>query len=315
MTEPRGDSGRGEGRTAPWVAPEHRTGDVRCSLCGAVNSASAAFCRWCGTPLGRPTDPVLGTTTHRALEARHGNPLGSILGALLAVALVGVATWAFLGGGLTGGTEDARPSPSRAAVASLSPSPAPSAALSNVPSEMPPPPQTPSPAPPSAASMSPSATPTSPPAATGFTCDPASIRDSTSASWRLIRVRWGPRGPFDQLALVLEQRRSTSDRATVVSVESVPSADVTERFGLPPPSAGDRAIVVTFDGPVGLPSPIESEPALGIIKDLLVHEGTDGLVRAVVGVTGDGCHRLSAPAWSFGAAPQEVEVILDVREP
>lgn len=304
---------RGEkSQAAPWVAPEHRTGDVRCSLCGASNSRSAGFCRWCGTPLGRPTDPVLGTTTHRALTARHGNPLGSILGALLAVALVAVASWVFLGGGLAGGTGDARPSSSRFAGASLSGSPATSALPSNVPTELPPPP-TPSPAPPSAVLVSPSPAPTSPPTATDFTCDPASISDGTSAAWRLTRVRWGPRGPFDQLAFVLEQRRPTSDSPTLVSVESVPSTEVTGRFGLAAPSAGERAIVVTFDGPVGLPSPIESEPGLEVIEDLLVDEGTDGLVHAVVGVTGTGCHRLNAPGWAFGAAPQEVEVILDVR--
>ncbi len=150
---------------------------------------------------------------------------------------------------------------------------------------------------------------------TGFTCDPASITDATSAAWRLTRVRWGPRGPFDQLGSVLEQRRPTSDDSTLVSVESVASDEVTDRFGLPAPSAGERAVVVTFEGPVGLPSPIGSEPALEVIEDLLVDEGSDGLIHAVVGVTGSGCHRLSAPGWSFGAAPQEVEVIiLDVRE-
>lgn len=300
---------------ASWVAPEHRTGDVRCSLCGAANSTSAAFCRWCGTPLGRATDPVRGTTTRRVLEDRRGNPLGTILGSLLAVGLVGVATWAFLGGGLTNATGDARPSASRLADASPSEVPAPSAAFSNVPSAVPPAATSP-PAPPSAVlvSPSPSSAPASPSTATGFTCEPASITDGTSAAWRLTRVRWGPRGAFDQLAFVLEQRRPTSDSSTLVTVESLPSEDVTERYGLPAPSGGDRAIVVTFDGPVGLPTPIESEPALEVIEDLLVDEGSDGLVHAVVGVTGQGCHRLNAPGWAFGAAPQEVEVILDVRE-
>ncbi len=97
-----------------------------------------------------------------------------------------------------------------------------------------------------------------------------------------------------------------------VTVESMSGSEVTERYGLPAPSSGDRALVLSFEGPFQLPNEFDGDPDLEAIRDLNVVRD-DGAVRAVIGVSGDGCHRLSAAAWAFQSPPQEVEVILDVR--
>lgn len=98
-----------------------------------------------------------------------------------------------------------------------------------------------------------------------------------------------------------------------VTVESMPAGEVTERYGLPAPTSGDRAIVLSLEGPFQLRSELDGDPDLTSIQELSLAEGDDGVVRAVIGVTGEGCHRLGAPGWAFQSAPQEVEVILDVR--
>ncbi len=322
MTQSRPGRSRGaRGGSAPWVAADHRTGEVRCALCGAANSASAGFCRWCGTPLGRPTDPVLGVTTRRALAGRQGNPLTSVIGVLLAVGLVGLATWAIMGGGLAGLATDASPSPRRSTALASPSGAASSVPGSVVPSIAPPPAASASLAPPASTSPQtpvPSAPPVPPPPTalptdTGFTCDAASIGDGTSATWRLVRSRWGPRNGFDQVALILDQRRPTAGQASVVTVESVPSSEVEARFGLPAPSDGERAIVLSFIGPVQLGTPFVGQPGLSVLREVRVGRGSDGIVHAIIGVDGGGCHRLSAPGWVPGPPPQEAEIVLDVR--
>lgn len=307
----------GRGRQAPWIAPAGRTGEIRCPLCGSPNGAAAGFCRWCGTPLGRPTDPVVGTTTRRALDARRGTSPSTLLAALAAVALIGVLGFvAFSSGLLPGGEDDASATPRSAASLSPSPgasgSPGPTASLGTSPgpgSSPSGPAASPGVSPPPSASPPP---PTTPPAATDFTCETATVGDASSSVWRLVRSRWGPRGDFDQLALVLQLRRPDTDRTGVVTVESMALSDVTERYGLPAPTSGDRAIVMSFEGPIQLPTEFDGVPGLTAIEVMSVVRD-DRTVRVIMGVTGEGCHRLSAPGWAFESAPQEVEVILDVR--
>lgn len=310
--------------SAPWVAPDQRRGEVRCPLCDARNGAAAAFCRWCGTPLGRPTDPVLGITTRRAGLNTGGNRMSGLVGAIAGIALVGIAAWAILGGGLSGATSILGPggSASSAPSARVSPS-GPNTPSSPRPSVQPSNGSSPSgslPAPTSSPpSASPSAVPTlaptaTPPPATGFTCDPIQVTDASSASWRLARTRWGPRGDYDQLAFVLERRSgSGSGGSASVSVEQVASDQVQSRFGLPAPAGGDRAVVVTFRGPISGSQFLE-RPALDVIEEVRIDNDADGVLRAVVGVTGEGCYRLSAPSWAFASAPQDVDIILDVRK-
>jgi len=300
------------------MAADSRSGQVRCPLCGSPNGAAAGFCRWCGTLLGRPTDPVLGTTTRRALDARQGTSLSSLLTAVVAIALLGGVGFVAANSGLLPGGDDS--SPTRRSAASLDPSPiasgssAPSASLDTSPGPGASP-SGPIGSPDATSSVVPSASPapsTMPPAATGFTCETASVADSSSSGWRLVRSRWGPRGGFDQLALVLQLRRTDAPRGTIVTVESMSGSEVTERYGLPAPGSGDRAIVLSFEGPIQLPTEFDGSPSLTSIQELDVTTD-DGTVRAVIGVTGEGCHRLSAAGWAFQSAPQEVEIILDVQ--
>ena len=321
MTDPGGTAPQrgGRGRKAPWMAADSRSGEVRCPLCSSPNGAAAGFCRWCGTPLGRPTDPVLGTTTRRALDARQGTSLSTLLAAAVAVALLGGIGFVAANSGLLPGSDEGSPSPRSAASLDPSPGASGSAAPSASPATSPGPAASPSApvATPDATSsvVPPSASPlpsTMPPAATGFTCEAASVADASSSGWRLVRSRWGPRNGFDQLALVLQRRRTDAPRATTVTVESMTGSEVTERYGLPAPASGDRAIVLSFEGPVQLPTEFDGDPDLTSIQELTATTD-DGTVRAVIGVTGEGCHRLSAAGWAFQSAPQEVEIILDVQ--
>lgn len=315
----------GRGQKAPWIAPAGRTGEVRCPLCGSPNGGAAAFCRWCGTPLGRPTDPVMGVTTRRALDGRRGTPFSTLLGAFAALVLVGVVGFLALNSGLLpGGGDDASSRPRSAASLAASPGasdapgsdrPPTSIGISPGPDASP----TASAGPPEASNGGPSVPPPSaspppsvPPAETDFTCDPTSVSDAASAAWRLVGARWVPRNGFDQLALVLQRRRTDAPRMGTVTLESMPTGEVTERYGLVAPDSSDRAIVLSFEGPFQLPNEIDGDPDLTSIQELSVVTD-EGTVRAIVGVAGEGCHRLGAAGWAFQSAPQEVEVILDVR--
>jgi len=268
----------------------------------------------------------MGITTRRALDSRVGTPFSTLLGAFAALALVGVVGFLALNSGLLpGGDDDASSTPRGAAVsavpslgssgpfgsvrptASIGTSPDPGAVPSA--SALPPEPSNGGPSVPPASSSPP---PSVPPVATGFTCEPVSVSDTASAAWRIVGARWVPRNGFDQLALVLQRRRTDAAPMGIVTVESMPTGEVTERYGLPAPGSGDRAVVLSFEGPFLLPAEIDGNPNLTSIQEVsVVNDG--GTVRAIVGVAGEGCHRLGVAGWAFQSAPQEVEAILDVR--
>lgn len=314
------DGDRSRRESAPWVAPETLTGEVKCQLCGAINSAAAPFCRWCGTPRGRPTDPVLGVTTRRTNDARGGSGFGTIAGAVAGIAIIGLVAWLVLGGGLgpvSGLLGLSDPGPTRSPSLGT-PAPSIDQPRSSVEPSSEPPSETPTAQPTPATPVGPTSAPsdepdlTSPPAQTGFTCDPATISDASSAAWTLSRARFGPRSGFDQLGLVLDLRREGAQRSTRATVESLDASQVRPLYGIDGPTSSDHALVLTFDGPV-VAQDFSADPDLEVIRELSVANGSDGLVHVVLGVVGDGCHRLSAPSWAFGGAANQIEVILDVR--
>jgi hypothetical protein len=306
------DAGRGRSRRSetPWIAPESGGRAVRCQLCGAVNSGPADFCRWCGTPLGRPTDPVLGTTTRRALDERQGSPIAALLGAIAAIAVVGVTGWLLLSGALGGGERGPTPTPTVTGTSSVAPTPTfsaePSATIGPTTEPEPSPVVSPSPGP----TLSPEATP--PGTATGFTCEPAAIADPNTAAWRITNLLWQPRPRFDEVQLVLELMRTDAARSARVDIQSVESAEVAALYGIERPSTS-RAVVISFTRPITLPTTIDVEPALQAIREVRVDQGADDRVHAIVGVEGDGCYRLLAPAWEADALPLESAVVLQVR--
>lgn len=306
----RGRSRRGRGTETPWIAPGGGGHAVRCQLCGAVNSGPAGFCRWCGTPLGRPTDPVLGTTTRRGIESREGSPIGIILGGIAATAVIAVTGWLLLGGGLAGGDPSQSPSPTAIAQPSLEPSPtfSPGPTITTAPTSPPEPTSSPEPSP----EPTTSAEPSSPPTDTGFTCDPATIEDPNSATWTINNLIWAPRGRADELQIVLGRTRLESPRAAQVAIESVDPAQVIELYGIAGPITS-RALVVTFSRQVGLSFVIDEVPGLDAVREVTIAGGSDDLVHAVIGVEGEGCYRLAAPDWELGTPPVEASIILSVR--
>lgn len=146
---------------------------------------------------------------------------------------------------------------------------------------------------------------------TGFTCESAGIVDPTSGSWRLNRFSWGEREKWDQLTFSLV-REGDSGRATRVSMEWLKPAEAVERYGVTRP-VGTRALVVTFRGPAYIRSENLESTDLKAIRSVDVRMGQDVVLRAIIGVRGKGCARLSSPAWAKDKAQTEAEVLLDVR--
>ena len=278
-----------------------------------MNRGPAAFCRWCGTPLGLPTDPVLGTTTRRAMRSGSGLTMGTVLGAVALILLVAVTGWLVLGGGLVHliPAANATPTPSGGASAS------PSASASSLPSASPTVTPTPTSGGPSASpspspSPSTSAEPTAPPTSTGFTCDPATIGDPNSAVWQVTNYQWSQHSGYDEMELDLTLRRTSATNAATATVESMTSSDVADRFGMTAPTTS-RAIVVTFQGPVTVTFDTSHETGYSVIAEVAVGTGNDGLVHAVIGAQGNGCYKLSAADWGQSSAPATARVLVDVR--
>jgi hypothetical protein len=296
-------------------APPHGGADPRsyqtqCPSCGLLNDGSARFCRNCGLPLGWPQDPVRGTTTRRAeLPSERGAGLTSIVGLLAALALLAGASYLVFrpsGGSalLPIGSQGPSPSVSSNASDTLEPTALPTGvATTGVPSALP--------------SSEASSAPTAPGGtfspSTGFTCDQATLTDPTNGRWKVTATNARSRGNADEMVITLS-RAGTVKGGTALSVESMSPSDVTARYGIAAPSNVDRAIVVSFEGKVtiGVPQAIPGTN-LKAIASTDVETDSTGVVRAVLGVKGSGCHQLSVPSWATDPTASKATVLVDVK--
>ncbi len=299
----------------PHGGADPRTYQTQCPSCGLLNDGSARFCRNCGLPLGWPQDPVRGTTTRRAeLPSERGSGLTSIVGLLAALALLAGAAWfAFRPGG--GGGTTFTPLPSASAAASASPAPSIDAG-SFAPTLLPSQPVSsiePSALPSSEATVGATAPGGSFSPSTGFTCDQATLTDPTNGRWRITGTNALRNGNTDEMTLTLSRAGDIKTGPTL-TIESMTPSDVTARYGITAPSGVDRAIVVSFEGKVSIGVP-QSIPSTGLSAIVNTDAETDstGIVRAVLGVNGTGCHQLSVPFWASDPAATTVDVLIDVK--
>jgi hypothetical protein len=280
-----------------------------------LNDGSARFCRNCGLPLGWPQDPVRGTTTRRAeLPSERGSGLASIVGLLAALALLaGAAYLAFRPGGGVGTSFTPLASASSATSSSAAPS---FATGTSDPSLLPSEPlgtSEPSVLPSSEASTEPSTPGGTFSPSTGFTCDRATIVDPTNGRWKITGTNALRNGNADEMTLILSRAGDIKTGPTL-TIESMTPSDVTARYGITAPSGVDRAIVVSFEGKVSIGVP-QAIPSTGLTAIVNTDAETDstGIVRAVLGVNGTGCHQLSVPSWASDPAATTVEVLVDVK--
>ena len=265
-------------------------------------------------PLGWPQDPVRGTTTRRAeLPSERGSGLASIVGLLAALALLAGAGYLVFRPSSSGGTTFL-PLPSASAARSTSPVPV--ATGSFEPSLLPSEPlgsTEPSVLPSSEATVEPTSPSGSFSPSTGFTCDQATLTDPTNGRWKIIGTNAVRNGNTDEMTLTLSRSGDVKTGPTL-TIESMTPSDVTARYGITAPSGVDRAIVVSFEGKVSIGVP-QAIPSTGLTAIVNTDAETDstGVVRAVLGVNGTGCHQLSVPSWASDPAATTVQVLIDVK--
>jgi hypothetical protein len=158
--------------------------------------------------------------------------------------------------------------------------------------------------------------PTAPPATPGddtgegFRCETQTVSASEPGAWTVVRARWGQRPRFDYISFVLRRGGSSDDTATVTA-ELVPLDEVESRFDIDGPDDGDRALVVTFESPVDLSGPFGRNPNQRALQSFQLLR-SEGVVYAVLGVSGTGCFDMTAPDWENGR-PRNVEVRLEIE--
>lgn len=290
---------RGAAPPSDWTGPG-APGASSCPGCGQLVDPGDRVCRSCGLPVGTPTDPLRGVSTRMLdLPSQRGAGLGAAIGLMAVVLVLGLASALVLtGGGMLsgGGRLIVAENPTSTPGATHAPgSGSPGATDDGT-------------QPAESEGPEPGSTPTT---RTGFTCESAGIVDPTSGSWRLNRFSWGEREKWDQLTFSLV-REGDSGRATRVSMEWLKPAEAVERYGVTRP-VGTRALVVTFRGPAYIRSENLESTDLKAIRSVDVRMGQDVVLRAIIGVRGKGCARLSSPAWTKGEADSAANVLLDVR--
>ncbi len=296
----------------PW-APEQAPKGVTCPACGLANEAGARVCRNCGLPIASASDPLRGVAPGRVdMPSTKRSGLSATIGLLLVVGLLLVGgSLAVSGGGILGSGGRL------GAGGDASPTPAPQG--SGVPADG----QTVidgSPGGPGDAQATIAPTGTS----FGYTCEDAAIKDVTRLKWLLGEVQAGTRvgedGAFDEVYWKLaRQSKTRAKTGTTVTMEWSTPKDVQQRYGISRVQ-GDRALVITFDGPVSITAnqTIEGDQlsAEGIdqIKRIQLFEGPDGKVRTAIGLRTESCARMEAKNWgSKKDKPANSRVILDIE--
>ena len=156
-----------------------------------------------------------------------------------------------------------------------------------------------------------------------YTCDAAAIKDLSQGKWFLTdvseRTRTAEDGSlYDQLYWDLQRTTDKkSDAPTTVSMQWSTPKKLQDRFDIKR-VGGDRAILVTFDGPVTLDTnqTIEREQfdADGVdqITRVQLFE-RNGKVRTVIGLSEDSCARMRSNGWNKSSSKQAARVVLDLE--
>jgi hypothetical protein len=148
---------------------------------------------------------------------------------------------------------------------------------------------------------------------TRFTCGNASIQDPLAGRWRIADARWTEHSAFDRVTLYLERTSGSAKQGASVTQDFIKPAKAIAQYGVAPPT-GERALVITFQGPIALGAVVNGQPGLSAIKSVEARRDADGIARVVIGVTGTGCARLINNDWRDGSdATTTAQLTIDVR--
>ena len=296
----------------PWT-PDAAPKGVTCPACGLANEAGARTCRNCGLPIASADDPVRGVAAgHVDLPKARRSGLSATIGFVMVVGLLLVGgSLAVSGGGILG-------SGGRFFGAEASPSPTPATAtvIDSTTGDV---------LPIDLNGEGGDATPKPSGTNFDFTCEDAAIEDLSKGQWFLSDLAAGQREAddgtlYDQVYWKLSRTtdRKVKNPVTVTMQWTTPD-DAKERFGEAIGRVqGDRAILVTFNGPVDIAAnaTIESDQFdsenIDQIRRVQLFE-TKGKVRTVIGLKSDSCARMRATGWGQKAKVDNARVVLDLE--
>lgn len=299
---------------------------IVCPVCHLRNEVTARFCRDCGLPLGFPRDPVRGTTTRRAdLPSERGAGIAAVLSLVAIVVIAAIAGYlvfrSFETAAITASASSTTPS-----IPVVTADRTPGATGSLVSGSSDSPSMAPSMEPRESSTRDPGDEPTGAPdgdpteeptrtlsTRTGWTCDPASIQDPLGGRWRIAQARWARQDSFDRLTFDLTRLKGSVRRGAIVSMEFLRPGRAASRYDVATPD-GDRALVITFDGPLDLRAAMSARPGLTALASVEAKADGDGVVHAVLGISGDGCARILANDWRDGSdRTTTAKLVIDIR--
>jgi hypothetical protein len=305
---------------ASWTPDQSARGGVTCPACGLANEPGARVCRNCGLPIASATDPLRGVRPNRVeIAGASRSGLGSALGLAMVVGLLLVGgTLAVSGGGIldSGGRLGVDPGASPSAGAD------PAGAQGDPGAQEPDRQDEPD------GADEPDGRDERPERSLGtsfdYTCEDAAITDLSRGRWQLSQFRVGQRltddGNFDRITWELTRRRGRkAGSATDVTLAWI-TPDAARREHGADLVSGQRAILVTFDGPISATvgqqiDDLSMEPEGVVqIRTVDMYTGEDGKVRTVIGLRGDSCARMSSQNWGRRSDKRNGRVYLDLEK-
>lgn len=157
-----------------------------------------------------------------------------------------------------------------------------------------------------------------------FTCDEGTITDLSRGKWFLDEFVAGSReeGGYDRVTFRLARTgKKKAKDGTSVKMEWMSPSEAKSTYGVPRRVQGERALVITFDGPVKIDAnqtidQLFLEPA-GVtqVRNIQTFDGNEGQVHAVLGLRGESCARLSVnrKAWNKKTPQRNANVLLDIE--
>jgi hypothetical protein len=284
---------------------------VTCPACGLANDPGARVCRNCGLPIASAADPVRGVRpNHVEIASTSRSGMSATVGLAMVVGLLLIGgTLAVSGGGIldSGGRLGA------GAAASASPGSDAGAGVAEPGDEAPTSDERPT---------SDRRRDDDPPRTSfGYTCENDAIRDMSRSKWRMTQFLVGERrsddGAFDRITWEMSRRSGRAGATTVTMEWTTPEEARSTGADL---VSGQRAIVVTFDGPISATvgqqiDELSMEPeGVEQIRTVDMFTGEDGKVRTVIGLRGENCARMSSQGWARNAKNKNGRVFLDVQK-
>ena len=300
----------------PWT-PGAAPKGVTCPACGLANEAGARTCRNCGLPIAAADDPVRGVAPGRVdLPRTRRSGFSATIGfvAVVALLLVGGSLAVSGGGGLLSGGgrffgPEVTPSPTPAVASVTDRDALPTTTPLDLEEEVAVPKDT-------TANMS------------TFICENGAIKDLSRGRWFLSDVKSTVReaedgSPYDQIFWRMDRqnanKRVKAANATAVTMRWTTPQAAKDQFGDAIGRVqGDRALLITFDGPVSISANAQIEQGELEDKDidqirrvqLFEHNGK---VRTIIGLKGDACARLGSVQWGAKSTKDNARVVLDIE--